>query len=302
MRSILKTRPETALRIAAGPGEQLVDAGEQGVDADAARGRAEEHRVDDARAGLLRQARAQAAYDRGGSSSDVRAQDRLVVLGEDLGERLDALVGRVNGTVARGPGVADLPIGMTPGDSRRAIAGDDALRIGAGPVDLVDEDQRRDVEPLERAEQQRRLGLDALDRRDDEDRAVEHAEDALDLGDEVGVAGRVDEVDREVADEERGDRGPDRDAAFALELERVGLGGAGVDAADVVDGAGGEEESLGEGGLTGVDVGEDAEIERAHGGSRCSVRCHPASASAASSPGRPSRSSSSRTRTTSAGS
>ena len=51
----------------------------------------------------------------------------------------------------------------------------------------------------------------------------------------------------------------------SLELERVGLGGAGVDAADVVDGAGGEEESLGEGGLTGVDVGEDSETERAHG-------------------------------------
>ena len=123
------------------------------------------------------------------------------------------------------------------------------------------------MEPLQRPEQERRLGLDAFDRRDDEDRAVEDAEDAFDLGDEVRVAGRVDEVDREVADEERGDRGADRDPAFALELERVGLGGAGVDAADVVDGAGGVEESLAEGGLTGVDVGEDSEIERAHGAS-----------------------------------
>ena len=123
------------------------------------------------------------------------------------------------------------------------------------------------MEPPERPEEERRLGLDALDRRDDEDRAVEHAEDAFDLGDEVGVAGRVDEVDREVAHEERGDRGPDRDAALALELERVGLGGAGVDAADVIDRAGGEEESFAEGGLTGVDVGEDSEIERAHGAS-----------------------------------
>ena len=121
------------------------------------------------------------------------------------------------------------------------------------------------MEPLQGAEQERRLGLDALDRRDDEDSAVEDAEDAFDLGDEVRVAGRVDQVDREVADQERGDRGADRDAAFALELERVGLGGAGVDAADVVDGACGVEQSLAEGGLTGVDVGEDSEIERAHG-------------------------------------
>ena len=123
------------------------------------------------------------------------------------------------------------------------------------------------LEPPEGPEEERCLRLDALDGRDDEDRAIEHAEDAFDLGDEVGVTRGVDQVDGEVADEERGDRGPDRDAAFALELERVGLGGAGVDAADVVDGAGGVEESFAEGGLTGVDVSEDSEIERAHGAS-----------------------------------
>ena len=173
----------------------------------------------------------------------------------------------MNGTKAasRRPASRTVPIGTTAGESRRAIASTTRVRVGAGPVDLVDEDQRRDAEPLERAEEQRRLRLNALDRRDDQDRAIEHAEDAFDLGDEVRVAGRVDQVDREIADQERGDRGPDRDAAFAFELERVGLGGAGVDAADAIDGAGGEEESLGEGGLTGVDVGEDAEIERAHG-------------------------------------
>ena len=131
------------------------------------------------------------------------------------------------------------------------------------------------MEPLEGPEQERRLRLDAFDRGDDEDRAVEHAEDAFDLRDEVGVARRVHQVDREVAHEERGDRGADRDAAFAFELERVGLGGAGVDAADVVDRAGGVEQALAEGGLTGVDVGEDSEIERAHGTSCRARRCGP---------------------------
>ena len=192
------------------------------------------------------------------------------MLGEDLRER-----GPVIRVVAR-----------ERHDGRRSLAGvleplhrdhpgrqaphqlpDDASVIGTGTVDLVDEDQGRDAEALERPEQQRRLRLDALDRRDHEDGAVEHAEDAFDLGDEVGVARRVDQVDREVADQERGDRGPDRDAALALELERVGLGGAGVDAADVIDGACGVEEPFAEGGLTGVDVGEDSEIERAHGAS-----------------------------------
>jgi len=61
------------------------------------------------------------------------------------------------------------------------------------------------VEPLEGAEQKRGLGLDAFDRRDDQDRAIEDTQDALDLGDEVGMAGRVDQVDREIADQERGD-------------------------------------------------------------------------------------------------
>jgi hypothetical protein len=79
------------------------------------------------------------------------------------------------------------------------------------------------------------------------------------------VAWGVDQVDREVPDQERGDRGPDRDPAFALEVERVGLGGAGVDAAGAIDRAGVEQEPLGESGLTGVDVGEDAEIEGALG-------------------------------------
>ena len=166
-----------------------------------------------------------------------------------------------------------MPIGITPATSRRRHDPDDPVRIGPGPVDLVDEDERRDAEPPKGAEEERRLRLDALDRRDDEHGAVQHAQDALDLGDEVGVAGRVDQVDRQVADEERGDGRPDRDPAFAFELERVGLGRAGVDAADVLDRAGGEEEAFGEGGLTGVDVGEDSEIERAHGTSCRARRC-----------------------------
>ena len=241
------------------------------VDPDAVRGRPEEHRVDQAPARLRRQLLARAAGTASAASS--RTYARRIASSCSARTSVSAVrwasSSAVNGTTV----ASRRPASRTARhrhDRRREPARhrlDDALRVGAGPVDLVDEDQRRDAEPLEGAEQERRLRLDALDRRDDEDRAVEHAEDAFDLGDEVGVAGRVDEVDREVADEERGDRGPDRDAAFALELERVGLGGAGVDAADVVDRAGGEEESLAEGGLTGVDVGEDSEIERAHGAS-----------------------------------
>src|SRR5205085_420022 len=152
------------------PGEQLVNAAEQQLDPLPPCRGTEEHGVDPAAAGLLGKVPAEPVAGEGGLVADERAQDPVVVLGEQL-------------------------------------------REGRAVLEVV------------------------LGKRDD----------------------------LEIADQERGDRRPDRDPAFPLEVERVGLGGAGVDAADVVDGAGGEEETLGEGGLTGVDVREDAEIERAHG-------------------------------------
>ena len=134
-------------------------------------------------------------------------------------------------------------------------------------VDLVDEDQRRDAQPPERAHQHARLRLHALHGGDDQHRAVEHAQHPLHLGDEVRVAGGVDQVDGDVADGERDDGRLDRDAAPALERQGVGLGAAGVDAAELVDDAGGVEQPLGQARLTGVDVRQDPEVQRSHAGS-----------------------------------
>jgi hypothetical protein len=78
------------------------------------------------------------------------------------------------------------------------------------------------------------------------------------------VARGVDEVDRDVADDERDDRGLDGDAVPALEGQRVGLRAAVVDAADLVDDARAVEQSLREGGLTGVDVRQDAQVQESH--------------------------------------
>ena len=55
--------------------------------------------------------------------------------------------------------------------------------------------QERDAEPLHDPDQRAGLRLHTLDRGDDEHRAVEHSQRAFDLGDEVGVARGVDEVD-----------------------------------------------------------------------------------------------------------
>jgi hypothetical protein len=98
-------------------------------------------------------------------------------------------------------------------------------------------------------------------------RAIEHIEDAFDLGDEVGVTGRVDQVDRHVVDEERHDGGSDGDAALAFERERVGLGVAVVDAADLVDDAGGVEQPLGQARLPGVNMRQDPKVQRPHAAS-----------------------------------
>jgi hypothetical protein len=155
----------------------------------------------------------------------------------------------------------DRPAGQAPGD-----VAEQALFAGIPPVDLVDEDQRGHVEPAQRPHEHAGLRLHALDRRDDEHGPVEHAQRPLHLGDEVGVAGRVDQVDRGVADRERGHGGLDGDAAAALEGERVGLGAAGVDTADGVDDPADVEEALGQTRLTGIDVRHDAEVENGHAG------------------------------------
>ena len=92
-------------------------------------------------------------------------------------------------------------------------------------------------------------------------RQIKHA---FDFGDEVGVTGRVDQVDGDVVDDERHDRGLDRDAALSFERQRIGLRTAVVDASDLVDDTGGEEQPLGQAGLTGVYMRHDPQVQRAH--------------------------------------
>ena len=82
----------------------------------------------------------------------------------------------------------------------------------------------------------------------------------LDLGGEIDVAGRVDQVDGVAQPLERDARGVDGDAALLLFRVVVGLGRALVDAAELVLGAGVVEQVLGGRGLAGVDVGDDAEV------------------------------------------
>jgi len=102
--------------------------------------------------------------------------------------------------------------------------------------------------------------LHALDRIEHGDRAVEHAQRALDLHREVDVAGRVDQVDDVVLPAKRGRRRGDRDPALLLLLHPVGDGGALVDIAEPGRDPGVVQDALGRRGLARVDVRHDPDV------------------------------------------
>jgi hypothetical protein len=94
-------------------------------------------------------------------------------------------------------------------------------------------------------------------------------ERALDLRDEVRVTRGVDEVDGDrvvrLAELEGDHGGLDRDPAGALEREGVGLRAALVDAAELGDDAGVQQQALGQARLARVNGREDPETEGASG-------------------------------------
>jgi hypothetical protein len=205
----------------------------------------------------------QLAVDEGG-------EQRVVVLGEHLGEaRGEPGVPRTVGEhlVSTHAGHRDRGGCEPPRD-----VGEYAVDVGAGAVDLVEEQQGGNAQALQRAHEDPGLRLHALDGGQHEHRTIEHPEHPLHLGDEVRVAGGVDQVDGDgvgaASDAERDDGRADRDAAPAFEVGGVGPGAAVVDAADLVDHPAVVQQPLGQARLTGVDMGDDPEVERA-----CQASC-----------------------------
>jgi hypothetical protein len=263
----LEHRPgQRAVRVLPGGREQLGDAPAELGHPGAGNGRAEVDRVDLGSGGLRGQRLRHSGRLDAAAVDDLR-QQRVVVVGQhvEVGDAGDE-VGILAAAVRRPPHRHDRRSEPVADLRQQAVV------PRAGPVDLVDEQDRRDAQALQRTHQHPGLRLHTLDGRDDQDGAVEHAEHPFHLGDEVRVAGRVDQVDRRVPDRERHDSRLDGDAAPALQLERVGLGAAGVDAADLVDDPRVVQEPLGQAGLTGVDMGQNSEIEQSHGPSSPSGR------------------------------
>ncbi len=135
---------------------------------------------------------------------------------------------------------------------------EDAVRIGVRAVGLVDHDDRVQPQPERLAQHEARLRHRPLGGVDQEHDRIDHAEDALDLGAEVGVAGGIDDVDDLAVPLDGGVLGEDRDAPLSLEVVTVhhalvleaGAADLGADFEDAVD----------ERGLAVVDVRDDSDI------------------------------------------
>ena len=149
---------------------------------------------------------------------------------------------------------------------------DGVEEVGADAVELVDEGDARDVVVVSLTPDGLRLRLDAGDGVEDGDGTVEDAQRALDLGREVNVARGVDDLDDGVLPEAGGGCGLNGHAALLLLNHPVHGGGAIVDLTDLVGLAGVVKDALGSGGLTGIDVGHDADVT--HVLERVLALCH----------------------------
>src|SRR5207248_352433 len=127
-------------------------------------------------------------------------------------------------------------------------------------VDLVDEADARHAVLIGLAPDFFRLRLHAVHGVKQSDSAVEDAERALDFRGEIHVAGRINDVDANVFPGTRSCSGGDGDTTLLLLLHPVHGGGAFMDFTDAMGAAGVKEDAFGRGGLTGIDVGHDADV------------------------------------------
>ena len=95
------------------------------------------------------------------------------------------------------------------------------LRVGVLPVDLIDDDDGFGAGFQRLAEDEACLRLRPVGRVHHQQHAVDHAHGALDFAAEVGVAGRVHDVDMIILVFERRVLGADGDAFLAFEVHRI---------------------------------------------------------------------------------
>ena len=137
---------------------------------------------------------------------------------------------------------------------------DGMLEIGSHLVHLVNEANARDFVFIGLAPHGFRLWLDAMHSVKHGASAVEHTQRALHFGGEVHVARSVNNIDTDVAPEAGGGGGRNGDASLLLLLHPVHRSCALMDLSDAVRLSGIEKDTLRRSGLTGIDVGHDADV------------------------------------------
>ena len=187
---------------------------------------------------------------------------RHVLLRAVRGERHPALLGRavqdrkvelLVGGVERGEEIEDLV--------------DDLDRASVVLVDLVDADDRFQPDLERLADHELGLRHRPFGGVDQHDRPVDHRQDAFDLAAEIGVAGRVDDIDAHVLPHHRRRLGENGDPALALEVVRIHHPFG--DALIVAERARLLQEPVDERCLAVVDVGDDGDIAKLHGKGLC---------------------------------
>ncbi len=125
-------------------------------------------------------------------------------------------------------------------------------------VDLVKDDDGLEAEADGLVEDETGLRHGPFGGVDEQEDAVGHVEDALDLAAEVGVSGGVDDVDLDVVVADRDVLGEDGDAALAL--DGVGVENAVLRGGFALRHAKLAEDGVYEGGLAMVDMRDDGDV------------------------------------------
>ena len=140
----------------------------------------------------------------------------------------------------------------------------DLARALIGAIDLVDDDDGCQAHAQRLAEHEFGLRHRSFGGVHQDQRAVDHAENALHLAAEIGVARRVDDIDPRIVPNHRGAFGENGDPALALDVVRIhgALGHLLVFA----EGAALAQQAIDQGRLAVVDVGDDGDITKLHVG------------------------------------
>ena len=188
--------------------------------------------------------------------------------GEDgLEERLEVGVGTGHADAGhRAPlagdrgdhGEVDVVVGGAEVEEELVDHVEHLLGPGVLPVDLVQHDDGGQLGGQRLLQHVARLGQRPLGGVDEEQHAVDHAERALHLTAEVGVARRVDQVDAHAVPGDRSGLGEDGDAPLALLV--VGVHHPLDDGLVLLEGAGGAEHGVDQRGLAVVDVGDEGDV------------------------------------------